>query len=273
MFPSSRKTVTALVLSAAALLLATCDRVPELLGNSKIAVLVTTTETRVVPTEPPSTPPVQEKGCGLYAFYPFNGNALDATGNGHNATVSGATLTTDRFGKVKSAYQFDGIDDYVIYKGMCGFPAGTAARTVSGWFLSNVTDPYIMMMFGWGAQIDGRNFQVGVGPGTPGTQYRVNGWGDSYDWRTGVIVPEYLDGKWHHCAVTYDGRTTSIYFDGELRGTTKEFSYVSVPGSMDLVIGREIDLAGWEWQGALDDVGVYTRALEPEEIALLAANK
>ena len=33
---------------------------------------------------------------GLIAFYPFNGNSLDESGNGHNATVSGASLTYDR---------------------------------------------------------------------------------------------------------------------------------------------------------------------------------
>src|ERR1017187_9384521 len=34
---------------------------------------------------------------GLVAYYPFIGNANDASGNGNNGTVQGATLTTDRF--------------------------------------------------------------------------------------------------------------------------------------------------------------------------------
>ena len=45
----------------------------------------------------------------LIAYYPFNGNADDASGNGHNGTVSGATLGADRFGNPNSAYYFDGI--------------------------------------------------------------------------------------------------------------------------------------------------------------------
>ncbi len=45
---------------------------------------------------------------GLVACYPFNANANDATGNGNNGTVNGATLTTDRFGKLNSAYNFNG---------------------------------------------------------------------------------------------------------------------------------------------------------------------
>jgi hypothetical protein len=40
---------------------------------------------------------------GLVASFPFTGNANDASGNGNNGTVTGATLTTDRFGNAKNS--------------------------------------------------------------------------------------------------------------------------------------------------------------------------
>jgi hypothetical protein len=49
----------------------------------------------------------------LIAYYPFDGNAADMTGNGNNGTVFGAALTADRFGNPNSAYKFDGINDYI----------------------------------------------------------------------------------------------------------------------------------------------------------------
>lgn len=50
----------------------------------------------------------------LIAYYPFNGNADDATGNGNNGIpMNGVKLTTDRFGNPNSAYLFDGVDDYI----------------------------------------------------------------------------------------------------------------------------------------------------------------
>ena len=55
---------------------------------------------------------------GLVAYYPFNGDAKDKSGNGHNAKVFGATLTKDRKGNPKSAYRFDGIDDYIETGGL-----------------------------------------------------------------------------------------------------------------------------------------------------------
>ena len=45
---------------------------------------------------------------GLVAYYPFNGNANDESGNGNNGTVFGATLGLDRFGNTNKAYDFNG---------------------------------------------------------------------------------------------------------------------------------------------------------------------
>jgi len=43
---------------------------------------------------------------GLLAFYPFNGNANDLSGNNNHGQVTGASLTLDRFGQQNKAYAF-----------------------------------------------------------------------------------------------------------------------------------------------------------------------
>ena len=68
---------------------------------------------------------------GLTAYYPFNGNANDASGNGNNGVVNGATLTADRFGSPNSAYRFNGtswiqLPDTVE-------PAQPSGLTLSAW--------------------------------------------------------------------------------------------------------------------------------------------
>jgi hypothetical protein len=50
---------------------------------------------------------------GLVGWWPFNGNANDESGNGTDGVVTGATLTTDRFGSVNSAYNFNGTSDFI----------------------------------------------------------------------------------------------------------------------------------------------------------------
>ena len=59
----------------------------------------------------PTSTPLQQ---GLVAWYPFDGNASDMSGNGNHGTVNGATLGTDRHGVAGKAYSFDGVDDYIV---------------------------------------------------------------------------------------------------------------------------------------------------------------
>ena len=52
---------------------------------------------------------------GLVGYWPFNGNANDASGNVNNGTVTGATLTTDRFGNSNSSYEFNGTSNKINF--------------------------------------------------------------------------------------------------------------------------------------------------------------
>jgi len=69
---------------------------------------------------------------GLVAWYPFHGNANDSSGNGHNGTVNGATLTTDRFGNANYAYSFNGNGNIITLDNTIG-NFGTSDFTISAW--------------------------------------------------------------------------------------------------------------------------------------------
>ncbi len=69
---------------------------------------------------------------GLVAYYPFNGNANDVSGNGYNGTVNGATLTTDRFGNPNSAYNFNGNFQSILTNIV---QTNINAYSVSVWFI------------------------------------------------------------------------------------------------------------------------------------------
>jgi hypothetical protein len=79
---------------------------------------------------------------GLMAYYPFNGNANDETGNGYNGTVYGATLNNDRVGNPDSAYSFDGAQDYIDMGTSLDFPCASS-YSVSVWFLNNGQGPHV----------------------------------------------------------------------------------------------------------------------------------
>ncbi len=76
---------------------------------------------------------------GLVAYYPFNGNADDASGNKNHGTVNGASLCPDKSDVVESAYCFDGLDDYIAFPdGVFGI--SVAGFTFSCWVSTSATD-------------------------------------------------------------------------------------------------------------------------------------
>lgn len=63
---------------------------------------------------------------GLLAYYPFNGNFNDESGNGNHAVAkNGAFLTTDFIGRTNGSAGFDGINDYLIVAGNSKLNADT----------------------------------------------------------------------------------------------------------------------------------------------------
>jgi hypothetical protein len=90
---------------------------------SILAILLTTLLQAQIPTN------------GLAAYYPFNGNVRDASGNGRDCIVNGATFASDRFRKPISALHFDGTTNYVLVGNILDsvFCAPAAKFTIGGW--------------------------------------------------------------------------------------------------------------------------------------------
>ena len=231
---------------------------------------------------PPATPPAGPPGPvpplpiaadGLVAYYAMSMSGKDESGRGNDAEVKGgATPTSDRFGNANAAYAFDGVDDVLVCAQPTGLPGGSAARTIAGWFWTDKPQQYAADLFGFGSAADGANFQLTIGPQAL-TNYpvvfRVNGWGDSADWRSSVAPAPFLDERWHHAAVTYDGRVVALYLDGALQASAP-WTYQTGPTS--ITIGAETGTSGSLWKGALDDVVIFARVLTADEIKTLAAN-
>src|SRR5437762_1580122 len=77
-------------------------------------------------------PVLADLNSGLVAYYPFTGNADDATGNGHNGTVYDATLCPDRFGNPDSAYAFAGNGQRIVIPASGAFELSTSI-SVAAW--------------------------------------------------------------------------------------------------------------------------------------------
>jgi hypothetical protein len=80
------------------------------------------------------TPELPIPSNGLVAYYPFNGNANDESGNSFNGTATGSILTSDRNGVANKAYLFDGVDDIIELPNIDPISSGTVGEyTLAVW--------------------------------------------------------------------------------------------------------------------------------------------
>jgi serine/threonine protein kinase len=79
------------------------------------------------------------------------------------------------------------------------------------------------------------------------------------------------DGKWHHVAGVYDGRSLNLYLDGALDTIVPALAFTRLATSKDhVLIGRNVGAAGpCEWNGLIDDLRIYSYALSPQDIKAL----
>jgi hypothetical protein len=214
---------------------------------------------------------------GLIAYYPFNGNANNATGSGNNGTSNGATLTTDRFGHANSAYSFDGINDYIVASAN-GLP--TATRTISLWFYADTmaTHPSLLS-YGGGGGPPGTSWLMLINNRDLGPAFEVQS-----HWRSNRISYFYATeptGAWYNWVVTTDASGTKMYLNGQQIASNATFiSNTIVNATTQLSFGVDVNLYGIApytdsnsgyFAGKLDDIRIYNRALSEEEIQQLYA--
>jgi len=203
--------------------------------------------------------PQTKPDSGLIAYWPFNGNANDESGNNHDGGLNGGVLlTNDRFGNPESAYAFDGINGRIHYPLLWGFNEAPNYLTMAAWFNYAQTESEGKILYhGWTGE-----FQLlAVGDTAAGGVHLSSGWYSAHT----AIVPN----TWYFIVAIWEkGDKLSLYLDGILADT------LSVP---DEPLGIQASLyfssigsynqsAGAFFTGMIDDIRIYDRALSGNEI-------
>ena len=209
---------------------------------------------------------------GLVGYWPFCGNANDESGNGNNGVVNGATLAEDRFGNVGSAYSFDGNDGItmppsdILNIGLSDFSISLFMKPSNSDGLKNI--------------LGKRYYSLGNGYSV----YILNGrvFSDFLD-ANSVTYPgsttEVALNEWQHVCATFDrDGNSSIYLNGQLEGSLPiSGESGDLSNSSELFIGYFAPVGPdcfngcLFFEGSLDDIAIYNRALTPAEIAQLYA--
>ena len=203
---------------------------------------------------------------GLVAYYPFNGNANDESGNGNDGTVVGhVELTADRHGNTNGAYRFFGEpmnyisvpDNEILHLN---------SFTLSAWVYTDAEDYGSGYIINKGRDITNGSYRLCV---------RNVGAANMYGGVNDAFIDEDPSVKtWHMVSGTVEGDKAKFYLDGVLMDERTLSSSFSYSNSEPLVLGMHYYSgvpSNWAYPllGVLDDVRLYNRVLTSAEIRTL----
>ncbi|NQV37379.1 MAG: hypothetical protein HQ509_05150, partial [Candidatus Marinimicrobia bacterium] len=196
----------------------------------------------------------------LIAYYPFNGNANDESGNENDGNVNGAILTTDRFGNTNSAYSFDGVDDYIQVPYDPSLQP-TEQLTVSIFALLSEYSSYQAFVSnhapgGWAIWV--KQDSVGIDIQFPANEDRIV---------ARYSLENIPVNSWFNVAGVYNGSGIGLYINGELKTEIPFNGPISYLYNNDIHIGAHVNSGSWPFlDGIIDDIHIYNRALSYQEI-------
>jgi hypothetical protein len=222
---------------------------------------------------PTQTTTVDLPTQGLLTYYPFSGNANDASGNDFNGIVYGATLTFDRFGKSNSAYHFT-VGAYIRIPEL--FSDSCSAFTFAAWVREDAKDDAYHAIVYKGSQKGeaalvfspgflgfGVKLQVPYTPARPKIWYEAN-IADTLRANTNYfLVGRYIRGQ--NVDLSINGINVSS-------STVPNLNLFSSPLGTYSAIGNNTESGlspSFWWNGVIDDIRIYNRALSDNEVQSL----
>ncbi len=234
------------------------------LKKSALVLVMLVAFTNFVNAQVPSYVPTS----GLVGYWSFNGNANDQTPNGNNGTVNGATLTTDRFGNSNSAYNFDGVSNYISIPDSNTLSNMTSI-TISSWVYINQW--YMNQNRGWFPILVKSNSSApgkyGLGAFTATSTGYPSVYGNFENNQTGVTQNNlYSINQWNHIVLTISNGNSTIFLNGieVYNGVTSPTN--NTIDNLPLIIGKDAPGLIEYANGKIDDVGIWNRALSQQEI-------
>lgn len=214
---------------------------------------------------------VQELNLRLVAYYPFNANANDESGNEYHCEVDGATLTFDRFGRGNSAYYFNGVDNEIILEDQSGLDL-TANITICAWFKTE-TPQWGTLVANFDQFRPDNGYELCIG-----SLYENGGFVyfecAKDDIRDGISTySSFHDGEWHFVVASFMPDVSQrgrVFVDGiELSGHYNELggpiTAIGPTPDYPFKIGAASRKTGPEdhanFKGVIDDVRIYEGAI------------
>lgn len=207
-------------------------------------------------------------GSGLMAYYPFSENAgtttgttkdLSGTGNDLTLTGIGAPYGIVAGGPYGNALSLNGSGQWAN-RAAPNVPTGSVA-TVEAWIYPKAyADTTYNGVVSWSSRAcNGLGFALSIqNSGRPS----MPTWCNDYVPSSGTAATL---NAWNHVAAVLNWQSATLYVNGQSLGTTT-LTYLPNLSSINLAIGV-LDYPGRYFNGMIDEVRIYSRALTSQEIA------
>jgi len=196
---------------------------------------------------PPATA-TMAPSTGLVAYYPFDGDTKDYSGNGNNGTNQGAGFVTGVKGQ---ALSLNGLNQYVETP----VTSASTSKTLMAWiypqssddvsFIESVIDSDVPLQYGTGWGLDNGYIKVAA---------------DDLFWTPSRAIAL---NQWQHIAVTYSPTELKLYYNGALVDS-KAYTQGAIAAA-NYKIGKSNANALF-FHGRIDEVRIYNRVLTQSEV-------
>lgn len=200
----------------------------------------------------------------LVSWWAAEGNADDETGtNPGDASAAGFAP-----GPIGVAFAFNGDNEFVSVPDDPSL--NLATFTLEAWIeAAELLSPAVGFIAVKSGSFGLQGYEFGVFNATGQLRLSLNGALGGADLIAG---PDVIDGQLHHVAASYDGARLRLYVDGRLVGCHADSETVQYGVASPLYIGRRPELTfDGDWNGLIDELSLYSRALCATEIAAIYA--
>ena len=201
---------------------------------------------------------------GLVAYYPFNGNANDESGNGNNGEVHDATLASDRFGKPNSCYAFNGVNSYISF-------GSVPLNQIDNWTITAWIKPASLNQNSSAVTASAVTvgYDAGDSPTANGFAFDIAG-----SELTGIFGGlDIIDSgysfasssQWYQVVMLRNSGVTEFFVNGLQTTHTETRVAPRTPTSFTIGSANSTRF----YSGSISDVHIYNRPLSPTEVAQL----
>ena len=198
---------------------------------------------------------------GLVSYYKFDTDANDSHGS-NNGTVSGAVLTTSSGGFIGECYDYDGTNDLITASGADASIEGATAISAFGWINPNSISGKTIFGKGFSNDSD-EQFIVYF---STDSKFRLILRTTAGRTLIDTTADAPSTGSWAHVGFTYDGTNVKLYADNVVVASTTTSGALTTGSTYSFIMGQS-GSGTFFFDGKIDEVGLWTKALTTDEVS------